>query len=177
MPGDAAGLDSAKTRAGRVGGLVCWEHWMPIARQALHDSGEEIHAAAWPHLREMYLVASRHYAFEGRCFVLAAGSVLRVDDLRRAKIPLGEFWRAEDLTDPVLMGGSAIIGPDGKILAGPAGADETLLVADLDLDDVRRELLSLDTGGHYARPDLFELSIDRRRPGPTTRKVKSRGKK
>ena len=65
----------------RVGGLVCWEHWMPLARQALHDSGEDIHIAAWPTVKEMLQIASRHYAFEGRCFVLAAGSLMRASAL------------------------------------------------------------------------------------------------
>ncbi|MCI0589768.1 MAG: carbon-nitrogen hydrolase family protein [Planctomycetes bacterium] len=166
--GDAAGLDAAATAAGKVGGLVCFEHWMPAPRQALHDAGEEIHAAAWPHLREMYLVASRHYAFEGRCFVLAAGAVLTRRDLERARIPLAEFWREEDLSDPILFGGSAIVAPDGKVIAGPAPAEETLLLADLDLAATRGESLPLDTGGHYARPDLFRLEVDRRRTGTTT---------
>jgi predicted amidohydrolase len=71
--GDAAGLVAVETSAGRIGGLVCWEHWMPLARQALHDSGEDIHVAVWPTAHEMLQVASRHYAFEGRCFVVVAG--------------------------------------------------------------------------------------------------------
>ncbi|HET6202025.1 MAG TPA: carbon-nitrogen hydrolase family protein [Planctomycetota bacterium] len=167
-PGDAAGVAVAETAVGRVGGLVCWEHWMPAPRQVLHDAGEEIHAAAWPHLREMYGIASRHYAFEGRCFVLAAGSVLPLAELARARIPVAEFWRREDLSDPMLVGGSAIVAPDGRWIAGPAGAEETLLLADLDLDELRRESLTLDTGGHYARPDVFHLHVDRRRAGPTT---------
>ena len=71
------GLRPSTTPAGRVGGLICWEHWMPLARQAMHDSAEDIHVAVWPNVHEMVQVASRHYAFEGRCFVLAAGSLLR----------------------------------------------------------------------------------------------------
>jgi predicted amidohydrolase len=71
--GDAEGLRAVDTPAGRVGGLVCWEHWMPLGRQALHESGEDIHVAVWPTAHELHQVASRHYAFEGRCFVLAAG--------------------------------------------------------------------------------------------------------
>ena len=80
-PGDGAGLRAPQTSVGRVGALVCWEHWMPLPRQTLHDAGEQIHVAAWPAVRDIHQVASRHYAFEGRCFVLAAGSILRVSDL------------------------------------------------------------------------------------------------
>ncbi|HSL68900.1 MAG TPA: carbon-nitrogen hydrolase family protein, partial [Longimicrobiales bacterium] len=73
--GDARGVQVVPTPAGRVGGLICWEHWMPLARQALHEENEQIHIAAWPQVKEMNLIASRHYAFEGRCFVLCAGGL------------------------------------------------------------------------------------------------------
>src|SRR5437867_678106 len=79
--GDASGVRAVDTPAGRVGGLICWEHWMPLARQAMHESGEDVHVAAWPAVKEMNHVASRQYAFEGRCFVLAAGSVMRAGAL------------------------------------------------------------------------------------------------
>ena len=79
--GDGGGLESVATPNGRVGGLICWEHWMPLARQALHNAGEDIHVAVWPTVHEMHQIASRHYAFEARCFVLAAGLVMRVKDL------------------------------------------------------------------------------------------------
>ena len=78
--GDGSGLEAVATSAGRVGSLICWEHWMPLARQALHDSGEEIHVAGWPGVHEMHQVASRSYAFEGRCFVLTACQHLRRGD-------------------------------------------------------------------------------------------------
>src|SRR5215813_3997021 len=74
--GDGKSLRAVDTSAGRVGGLICWEHWMPLARQAMHEAGEEIHIACWPQVKEMNLVASRHYAFEGRCFVIATGAVM-----------------------------------------------------------------------------------------------------
>src|SRR5690606_240396 len=77
--GDTAGLRAVDTPSGRVGGLVCWEHWMPLSRQALHNSGEDVHVAVWPTVQERHQIASRHYAFEGRCFVLAAGSLMRAD--------------------------------------------------------------------------------------------------
>ena len=109
--GDAEGLRAVETAVGRVGGLVCWEHWMPLARQALHESGEDIHVAVWPTAHEMHQVASRQYAFEGRCFVIAAGSLMRASSL-----PPELEMHPGRVTSPdqwVLRGGSAIIGPDG----------------------------------------------------------------
>jgi predicted amidohydrolase len=162
-PGDAAGLASAETKAGRVGGLICWEHWMPLARQALHDGGERIHVAVWPTVHEMHQIASRHYAFEGRCFVLAAGSVLRARDLP------AELQRPEGLIDEVLLlrGGSAVIGPDGMYVAGPVFDEETILVADIDPEAVDREVMTLDVTGHYARPDVFTFEV---MPAPRPRR-------
>jgi predicted amidohydrolase len=160
--GDANGLKAAATPAGRVGGLICWEHWMPLARQAMHDSGEDIHVAVWPNVHEMLQVASRHYAFEGRCFVLAAGSLLRARDLPPELEP-----HPDRVTSPsqwVLRGGSAIIGPDGAYVAAPVFDEPCILTADLELDRVREEKMSLDVAGHYSRPDCFELRItDNRR--------------
>jgi predicted amidohydrolase len=156
-PGDAAGLRAVDTPAGRVGGLICWEHWMPLARQALHESGEDIHIAAWPTAHEMMQVASRHYAFEGRCFVLAAGSLLRARDLPPELEP-----HPDRVTSPdqfVVRGGSAIIGPDGRYIAGPVYEEAAILTAELDLDRVREESMSLDVAGHYARPDCLSLEV------------------
>jgi predicted amidohydrolase len=168
MQGDAAGLRVHRTAAGPVGGLICWEHWMPAPRQVLHDGGEAVHVAAWPHVREAYLLASRHYAFEGRCFVLAAGMVLHRDQVP-ADFPADLMPPAEDMPDGFLLaGGSCILGPGAEMIAGPAGPEETLLAAELDLERIGAESLSLDTGGHYARPDLFRLQVDRRRPGSTS---------
>jgi nitrilase len=160
-PGDANGLQAVATPAGRVGGLICWEHWMPLARQAMHDSGEDIHVAAWPNVHDMLQIASRQYAFEGRCFVLAAGSLLRASNLPPELEP-----HPERVTSPeqlVLRGGSAIIGPDGAYLAGPVFDTACILSADLDLGRVREEAMSLDVAGHYSRPDCLELHVTRSR--------------
>jgi predicted amidohydrolase len=159
--GDAEGLQAVRTGAGLVGGLVCWEHWMPLARQAMHDSGEEIHAAVWPRAHDLHHLASRHYAFEGRCFVLVAGQLMRVKDVpdglslppRLRKRP------AEFLLD----GGSAIVAPDGRYLAGPVRGKEEILVAKLDLDEIAQEKLTLDTTGHYQRHDVFGFEVRRAR--------------
>lgn len=128
---------------------------MPLARQALHEAGEDIHVAAWPTVKEMNLVASRQYAFEGRCYVVAAGSLLRA-----AALPPGLEPHPERVPSPaslVLRGGSAIIGPDGAVLAGPAFDEPAILTALIDPGRIREERMSLDVSGHYARPDCLRL--------------------
>ncbi|MGH7582755.1 MAG: carbon-nitrogen hydrolase family protein [Gemmatimonadales bacterium] len=167
--GDAFGLRAVPTRAGkrnvRIGALICWEHWMPLARQALHESGEDVHVALWPTVHEMHQVASRQYAFEGRCYVLAAGSLMRAAALpaelepHPGKVSGGDQW--------LLRGGSAIIGPDGAYLADPVYDTATTIMADLDLGRLAEERLTLDVTGHYARPDVFEFRVvSRERPRP-----------
>lgn len=156
--GDGSTLGVVDLPQGRVGGLVCWEHWMPLARHAVHVTGEQIHAALWPTVKDMHMVASRHYAFEGRCFVVAVGSVLRRDQVPEDL----EIFRGDgiDPDAPLLAGGSAIIGPDGECLVGPAGAEETILYADLDLARIPAEQLTFDVVGHYGRPDVFTLTVN-----------------
>jgi len=158
-PGDAAGLRAVDTPVGKVGALVCWEHWMPLARHAMHESGEDIHVALWPTVHEMHQVASRQYAFEGRCFVLASGSVMRASALpaelepHPEKVPSSDHW--------VLRGGSAIVAPDGSYLAGPVYEQPTMLFADVDVGRIREERMTLDVTGHYHRPDVFAFSVAR----------------
>lgn len=136
---------------------------MPLARQAMHDSGEDIHVAVWPTVHDRHQLASRHYAFEGRCFVLAAGSVMRTTslppelDLDPSRLASSPF---------VLRGGSAIIGPDGEYVMPPLWDRPGILVADLDLERVRRESMTLDVSGHYSRPDLLSMTVRR----PTRRR-------
>lgn len=155
--GDARGLQAVDTAVGRVGGLVCWEHWMPLTRQAMHESAEQVHIAAWPTVKEILQVASRHYAFEGRTFVLAAGSILRANQIPE-ELTLAENIKPDDL---VQRGGSAIIAPDGEYLAGPVYDEETILTAELDLAHIMREQMTLDVTGHYARPDVFDFRVKR----------------
>jgi nitrilase len=160
--GDGTSLCAAETSAGRMGALICWEHWMPLARQVLHNSREDVHVAAWPWVKEMNLVASRHYAFEGRCFVVACGGILRARDLPQELEPLESFGSQPDTF--VLKGGSAIIGPDGKILSGPVFDEETILIAEIDFSEITKESLTLDVTGHYARPDVFDLQLKPAKP-------------
>jgi predicted amidohydrolase len=155
--GDGKSLQAVDTAAGRVGGLICWEHWMPLARQAMHEAGEEIHIAAWPQVKEMNLVASRHYAFEGRCFVIATGAVMKASELPDELEPITRLQENPEAL--VLHGGSAIIAPDGSLLAGPVFEEETILTAELDFSRIAEESLTLDVTGHYSRPDIFDFRL------------------
>lgn len=155
--GDGDGLDAVDTSVGRVGGLVCWEHWMPLARQTMHNAGEQIHVSVFPTVHEMHQIASRHYAFEGRCFVLTVGLIMLVKDLpSELKTPAELAQNPDGL---LLRGGSAVIAPDGRYIAGPVYDDEIILTAEIDLSEVDKEKMTLDVTGHYQRPDVFELNL------------------
>ena len=151
--GDGRGLSSVKTKTSRIGGLICWEHWMPLARMAMHNSGEHIHVAVWPTAHELHQLCSRHYAFEGRCFVLAVGLMMRARDLpAELKAVTGaQKQRGEWLE----RGGSAIVGPDTHYIVEPVYDREELILADLNLNEIDQEFLTLDVSGHYSRPDVF----------------------
>lgn len=168
--GDARGLDSYDTPLGRLGGLVCWEHFMPLSRFAMHASGEQVHVAAWPEIPELHQLASRHYAIEGRCYVVCAGQLLRSSDIPAdLELPdaigesLGEMGAGDDV---ILPGGSGIIGPDGAWIAGPAGQEPTIVLGEIVLSRVLEEQLALDAAGHYNRPDIFSVTVDRRARPP-----------
>ena len=104
--GDGSTLTVVDTPHGRLGGLVCWEHWMPLTRQAMHDKGELLHAAIWPSVNELHTIASRSYAFEGCCFVVAAGSVLGREHFPPGLSLLDEIPGS----GPYMTGGSVVIG-------------------------------------------------------------------
>ena len=131
---------------------------MPLARQALHESGEDVHVAVWPTVHDLHQVASRQYAFEGRCFVLASGALMRASSLPPELEPHPDRVSGPDQW--VLRGGSAIIGPHGHCLVGPAGSEETILYADLDMRRIAAEHQTFDAVGHYGRPDVFTLTVN-----------------
>jgi predicted amidohydrolase len=153
--GDGSSLRSVETPIGRIGSLICWEHWMPLVRQKLHIDGEDIHVALWPSVKEMHQIASRQYAFEGRCFVVAAGGIMRYSDLPREFEPISSI-QADD-NEFILNGGSAVIGPDGQYVAGPSFGSEVIILARINLARIREESMTLDVTGHFNRPDLFDF--------------------
>ena len=155
--GDGRGLKVVETPAGRVGSLICWEHWMPLSRQALHMQGEQVHIALWPMVKDLNLLASRHYALEGRCFVLAVGQTMRVKDVPDAfgKVPIPN--KSPD--DYLLRGGSCIIKPNGEMLLEPQQDCEGIFLQALNLDEIIEEQMTLDVSGHYHRPDVFDFRV------------------
>ena len=162
-PGDGNGLRVHDFRGARLGGLNCWENWMPLARASLYAQGEQIHAATWPGAPHLTRDISRFVALEGRVFVISAGAVLRAEHL-----PHDFALRDEVLAvrDRFTSGGSIIVAPDGEVLAEAEKHAETLLFADLDLARVREERQNFDPAGHYGRPDVLGLRLDRRRLAP-----------
>jgi nitrilase len=168
--GDGSTLDVLPTPFGAIGGLICWEHWMPLARAAMHATREAIHVAQWPGVKELHLLASRHYAFEGQCFVVAAGAILTRGEMLAGfdSLALGSDHPARTLLEAIpgdaatvlLRGGSAIIAPDTTYVVGPAVGEAITLHADLDLRRIAEGHLALDVDGHYARPDVFQLTVN-----------------
>jgi len=151
-------LMSANTEFGKIGGLICWEHWMPLARQAMHNSGELIHVALWPSVHEMHQIASRHYAFEGRCFVIAVGQITYAEDIPKELI-LPDRLIGKD-KEMIQNGGSCVIGPDGKYILAPQHNTSGIIIVDIDdLDLAIGERMNLDTSGHYQRDDVFEFNV------------------
>lgn len=160
-PGDGAGLVVHRVGAFTVGVLNCWENWMPLARAALHAQGEDLHVALWPGRVRLTRDVTRFAAFEGRSYVLAAGGLLAAGDVP-AEVPLRERFVRSD-AERLLDGGSAIAGPDGAWIAEPRADTAGLVIADLDPRRIAEERQNLDVSGHYARPEILRLEVDRRR--------------
>lgn len=155
--GDGQGLKVVETPHVRVGSLICWEHWMPLSRQALHMQGEQVHVALWPMVKELNVLASRHYAHEGRCFVLAVGQIMQVEDIPEALGRTSLKGRASG--DLLLRGGSCIIKPNGELLLPPQMDAESIFIQELNLDEIIEEQMTMDVSGHYHRPDVFEFRV------------------
>ena len=158
--GDGNGLRSVDTKFGKLGSLICWEHWMPMARQAMHVQGEIIHIALWPSVMEMHQLASRHYAFEGRCFVIAVGQMMKVKDIpKELKTPKKlkkQKW--------LLRGGSSVIAPNGDYILEPQYDKPGIFMVALDnLNQVYEERMALDVTGHYNRSDVFDFKVNTKR--------------
>lgn len=155
--GTGAGLVVMPTDLGNIGGLICWENYMPLARAALYQLGVEIYLAPTADSRESWQATIRHIALEGRCFVLACNQFVTKADYPE---DLGKDSQRElaALDDPVCRGGSAIVGPLGDYLAGPLWDEAGILYADIDPGLIAEARFDFDAVGHYSRPDLFRLT-------------------
>jgi predicted amidohydrolase len=167
--GDGSTLPTINDNGTKITGLICWEHWMPLARAATHDNGEHIHIAQWPMVKDLHQIASRHYAFEGQCYVIAAGCTLTkkqmidgIISVSNDQNPALELIKSIPLEENefVLKGGSSIIKPDSEYLVEPVREKNQIIYADLDLSILSEGNLFIDTSGHYSRPDVFQLHIN-----------------
>lgn len=151
---DGSTLMAFDTEVGRVGGLICWENYMPLARMSMYQQGVEIYLAPTADARESWQSTMLHVALEGRCFVLAANQFVRKSDYP-------ERYQEDLKEEPDIMsaGGSVIISPLGEVLAGPLWNEEGLLTAELDFSVLAKSKLDFDVVGHYARPDVFSLEV------------------
>lgn len=166
--GDGSTLPVFDTPHGRIGGLICWENYMPLARMALYGKGVEIYLAPTADARDRWQATLRHIAIEGRCFVLGCNQFVTRRDYEGAPAAIQGALTEElgpniEGAGAVLSpGGSSIWGPDGTCLAAPLLGESGVLYADLDPEALTRERLEFDVVGHYARPDVFRLQVDER---------------
>jgi nitrilase len=156
--GDGSTLPVFETSAGRAGGLICWENYMPMARMAMYAQGVQILLAPTADAREIWQASIRHIAYEGRCFVLSCNQFVEKSMYPEHWLSLPELAHAEDIITP---GRSAIVNPMGEIIAGPLENDEGILTAEIDLMEIVRAKFDFDATGHYARPDVFRLIVDK----------------
>lgn len=135
---------------------------MPLSRYVLYDAGIDIHAGVWPGIASMHLDLMRHIAQEGRVWCIAASGLLYKRDIPEHFVYFDTLFG--DADECFFDGGSAIISPDGKFVAGPVIGEECLVIAEIDLGRVREERQNFDPTGHYSRNDIFQLSVDNSRP-------------
>ena len=155
--GDGSTLTVIQTEIGSIGGLICWENYMPLARMAMYNKGVELYLAPTADARDTWQATLRHIACEGRCFVLGCNQYMTKD---MYPDDLKELKELDEQPEIMCRGGSAIISPLGKVLAGPLYDQEGILFADLDLGAIARSKFDFDVVGHYARADVFQLIVN-----------------
>ncbi|MFT4928140.1 MAG: nitrilase [Phenylobacterium sp.] len=160
--GDGHGLRVHSLGAFTVGGLNCWENWMPLPRAALYGQGEDLHVAIWPGSKRNTDDITRFMAKEGRSFVISVSGMMRAQNLT-GDIPHIDEMKANCQVDFLANGGSCLAGPDGEWIIEPQCQQEGLFTATIDHTKVREERQSFDPVGHYSRPDVTKLTVDRRR--------------
>ena len=159
--GDATGLRTIETPCGRIGSLICWESYMPLTRFALYAQGLDLYIAPTYDSGERWLATLQHIAREGGCWVAGSGVAFRAADIRNAASGLSDLYPdAEEWVNP---GDSAIVAPNGKVVAGPLRQEHGILYADIDSEQIDNARRTLDVTGHYSRSDLFSLHV---RTGP-----------
>lgn len=155
--GDGSTLTALNTEIGRIGGLICWENYMPLARMALYAKGVQIYITPTADQRDSWISTIRHIACEGRCYVLSCNQYV-VKSMYPQDLEI--FDELGDQPEVMNRGGSAIVSPFGEIIAGPLYDQEGMLHAQLDLAEIVRGKYDFDVVGHYSRPDVFQLIVD-----------------
>lgn len=155
--GDASTLTVIDSKYGKIGGLICWENYMPLARVAMYEKGTELYLAPTADSRESWQATMQHIALEGRCFVLGCNQYV-TKSMYPTDLPMLE--ELADQPEEMCRGGSVIISPLGEVLAGPLYGQEGILYAELDREELIRSKVDFDVVGHYARPDTFNFTIN-----------------
>lgn len=153
--GDGSTLCSFDTKIGKIGGLICWENYMPLARMAMYNKGVEIYLAPTADSRDSWNASMQHIAFEGRCYVVGCNQYFTKSDVPQHL----QAELAEDRPEVLSRGGSVIVSPFGEVLAGPLYGEEGILTADVDHDELVRSRMDFDVTGHYSRDDIFRLKV------------------
>jgi len=161
--GDGSTLTTLNTELGMLGGLICWENYMPLARMAMYSKGVEIYLAPTADSRDTWQATLRHIACEGRCYVLGCNQYV-TKSMYPSDLPGIE--ELESQPEIMCRGGSAVISPMGEVIAGPLYDQEGILFADLDRTEISQGKFDFDVAGHYARPDVFQLLVDERPKPP-----------
>lgn len=159
--GDGYGLKVHKLKNFHVGGLNCWENWMPLTRSALYGQGENVHVAVWPGNLRNTKDLTRHIAIESRSFSVAVSGIMRKEDIN-PKVPHSDVF-LKNAPEIMADGGSCIVGPDGEWIIEPIVEKEAFVRATIDLNEVRKERQNFDPSGHYSRPDVMQLHVNRTR--------------
>jgi nitrilase len=164
--GDGSTLTAVDSPYGRIGSVICWENYMPMLRMAMYAKNVALYCAPTADDRDTWIPTMQHVALEGRCFVLTSCQFIRRKDFpETVRMSLG------DGPESVIMrGGSAIVSPLGKVLAGPDYSGETILTAEIDLGDIGRGKFDFDVAGHYSRPDVFSLTVNEQAANPVVTK-------
>ena len=163
--GDGSMLDVVDTPFGRVGGLICWENYMPLARYYMYSQGIDIWVAPTLAIKDAWIATMQHIAREGRVYVIGVNPCLHVDQIPADFPGRDRVWstlKDDPDSEWVEPGNSVIVAPNGEILAGPARHEETILTAEIDIDRVSEGRRLFDPVGHYDRPDVFRLLVDTR---------------
>ena len=159
--GDGSTLETAKTRLGVLGSVICWENYMPMMRMSMYDQGIELYCAPTADDRETWISTVKHIALEGRCFVFSSCQFFT-----KADYP-SEFDTTNIVGDePIMKGGSCIISPLGKVLASAGNKKRAIIYSEINLDEIIQGKYDFDVVGHYSRPDIFKLKVNKKSKKP-----------